>query len=312
MIGTSLPPDAPWVVIVGSTMVDLISYVPRLPVAGETMWSDDFALGFGGKGANQAVASALHGTRTTMVGCVGEDFFGRETVANLQARGVEVEHVYVVEGSTSGTATIFVEPSGQNRIALGAGANRALDAFTVRKAFKAFAARLGAPPRVVVSQLETPQEATASAFRCAHQLGATTVLNPGPAAQLEPAVVDDCDWLIPNESELATLLGLDPDHPVDDCVDEAEALRADLDVDVVVTLGAGGALVLCRGGEPVRIGAPAVHAVDTSGAGDAFVGAFAAHLARGADPLRATERAVAYASDSVTRRGTQASYLTAG
>ncbi|MET0911041.1 MAG: PfkB family carbohydrate kinase, partial [Ilumatobacteraceae bacterium] len=162
-LGGAADHDAPWIIVVGSTMVDLISYVPRLPYAGETMWADGFALGFGGKGANQAVVSALHGVRTSMVACVGDDFFGRETRANLQAHGVDVEFVHVVEGTTSGTATIFVEPSGQNRIALGSGANSALDAPDVQRAFEAFDAAHRAPPRLVVGQLETPQGATASA-----------------------------------------------------------------------------------------------------------------------------------------------------
>jgi ribokinase len=300
--------DAPWVVVVGSTMVDLISYVPRVPYGGETMWADDFALGFGGKGANQAVACALHGLRTSMVACVGDDFFGRETIANLELHGVGVDCVQVVEGATSGTAAIFVEPSGQNRIALGAGANRVLDALMVHQAFDTFAVAAGDPPRVVVGQLETPQEATASAFQCAHEMLATTVLNPGPAAALQPQVIHECDWLIPNESELAVLLGRDPDHPIDESVREAAHLGSELDVNLVVTLGADGAVIVCRGAEAIHIRAPAVRAVDTTGAGDAFVGAFAAHLARAADPVRAVERAVAYATDSVTRRGTQSSY----
>jgi ribokinase len=306
--GAAAHRGAPWIVVVGSTMVDLIAYVSRLPAAGETMWADDFALGFGGKGANQAVVSALHGMRTSFVACVGDDVFGRETLANLQRHGVSVDCVPVVAGVTSGTATILVEPSGQNRIALGEGANRALDAATVHRAFDAFAASPGAPPGVVVAQLETPQAATASAFRRAHEWSATTILNPGPAAPLLPAVVDDCDWLVPNESELATLLGRDPDHPVGELAGEAGELGVELDVDLVVTLGADGALVVCRGAEAVRIRAPTVETVDSTGAGDAFVGAFAAHLARGADPVRAAERAVVYASDSVTRRGTQTSY----
>jgi ribokinase len=308
LIGTDARERATWVVVVGSTMVDLISYVPRLPYPGETMRADGFAQGFGGKGANQAVALALHGLRTSMVACVGDDLFGRETLANLERSGVEVDHVHVVPGTVSGTAMIFVEPSGQNRIALGMGANLALDAPTVLTAFDTFRADEGARPRVVVGQLETPQAATASAFRCAHELGATTVLTPGPAAPLLPAVAAECDWIVPNESELAVLLGHDPDHAVDECLQAAGGLGAELQVDLVVTLGAQGALLVCRGTEGVLLDAPVVDAVDTTGAGDAFVGCFAAGLARGIDPIRAAERAVAYASDSVARPGTQASY----
>jgi ribokinase len=303
---------APWVVVVGSTMVDLITYVPRVPHAGETMRADGFAQGFGGKGANQAVALALHGLRVAMVACVGDDLFGRETLANLTAFGVEVDHVPVVPGTVSGTAAILVEPSGQNRIALGMGANLALDPTLVHAAFDAFDGDEAGPPAVVVAQLETPQLATAAAFRRARELGATTVLNPGPAAPLLAEVAATCDWVVPNESELAVLLGHDPDHDLGECLQAAPGLGAELEVDLVVTLGAHGALVACRGADAVHVRAPTVGAVDSTGAGDAFVGCFAAGLAGGVEPVRAVERAVAYASDSVTRPGTQTSYRPAG
>jgi ribokinase len=296
------------VVVVGSTMVDLISYVDRMPHAGETMHASSVAQAFGGKGANQAVAAAMHGVDVSMVACVGDDVFGPETVANLARLGVDTAHVATIAGEASGTALILVEPSGQNRIVLGAGANRALTEAQVDDAFDAISNDLGGGPDVVVGQLETPQGPTARAFERARALGATTILNPGPAAPLDPRVVAACDWLVPNESELAILLGLAGDHPVADALALAPGLAASLGVGLVVTLGQGGAVVLAGGEVTARVAAPEVRAVDTTGAGDAFVGAFATALAAGCDPVSAAQLAVEFASDSVTRPGTQTSY----
>jgi ribokinase len=305
---SDVPTRAPEVVVVGSAMVDLISYVGRVPHAGETMYASNFEQGFGGKGANQAAAVALHGVGVAWVGCVGDDLFGPATVSNLDQRGIDVAHARTITGTATGTALILVEPSGQNRIVLGAGANVALDEAQVHAAFDGFSNEVLRAPAVVVSQLETPQPAAAAAFERARALGAVTVLNPGPAAPLDPRLVAACDWLVPNESELAILLGLAGDHPVDDALARAPGLAAELDVGLVVTLGAGGAAIVAGGGGAAHVPAPRVEAFDTTGAGDAFVGAFATAVARGAEPRRAVELAVAFASDSVTRPGTQASY----
>jgi ribokinase len=288
-------------------MVDLVTYVERLPHAGETVFARGFAQGHGGKGANQAAAAALHGVATALVACVGDDLFGPATVADLDDFGVDTTHVRVVPGQATGTAAIFVEPSGENRIALAAGANAHLDGTPARAALEALGRRPGGPPAVVVAKLETPQEAAASAFAWGRELGAATVLNPGPAAALSSTVLAACDWLAPNESELAVLLGLAPDHPVEDLLPRAPALADDLGVGLVVTLGAAGAAVLLDGAL-VPVPAPPVVATDTTGAGDAFVGGFATALAHGLGPLAAARLAVAFASDSVTRPGTRRSY----
>lgn len=298
------------VIVVGSTMVDLVSYVPRIPLPGETMVATGFAQGFGGKGANQAAAVALHGSTCALVGCVGDDLFGVATISDLDGFGVDTSEVATIAGEVSGTASIFVEPSGQNRIALGMGANTAVDATFVAAALERLD-RPDDPPAVVVSQLETPQDGTIAAFEWARRRGALTVLTPGPALEVVPRLRAACDWLVPNETELVGLLGLAEDHPVDDALKLAADFAQDHGVRLAVTLGADGAVVIAEGASTV-VPAPAVPVRDTTGAGDAFAGAFVACLARGASAIDAARHAVAFASDSVTRPGTRLSYRLVG
>ena len=303
--------DASGVIVVGSAMVDLISYVERMPRPGETMLALGFSQGYGGKGANQAAAVALHGVACTMIGCVGADLFGPATLADLREYGVDTTHVATASGEVTGTASILVEPSGENRIALGMGANRCVDARFVAAALAALEEHSSEPPAVVVSQLETPQDAAVEAFEWARAHGAATVLTPGPALEVSSRLASLCDWMVPNETELAALLGVPPDHPIDDALGAAEAYVAQRGVALAVTLGAAGA-VLVTGDGRRHVPAPSVDAVDTTGAGDAFAGAFSAAIADGADPLDAAQRAVAFASDSVTRSGTRVAYRPSG
>jgi ribokinase len=308
---TGMRSGASSVVVVGSAMVDLITYVDRMPLAGETMLGTGFLQDFGGKGANQAAAVALHGVACSMVGCVGDDLFGPATIDDLVAYGVDTTHLVTIHDEATGTASIFVEPSGENRIALAMGANRGVDEPLVVGALDEIAARTGGAPAVLVSQLETPQDATAAAFEWARDRGATTVLTPGPALELSPRLAGVCDWFVPNETELAILLGLAPDHPVEDALRLAASFATARGVGLAVTVGAAGAVVVCDGALE-RVAAPPTHALDTTGAGDAFAGAFAAGLAEGTRPLEAARLAVAFASDSVTRPGTRVSYRAGG
>lgn len=158
-----------------------------------------------------------------------------------------------------------------------------------------------------MGQLETPQDGTEVAFDRARASGATTVLTPGPALDLSPGLAAACDWMVPNETELVALLGLDPDHPLDDALARTPAFAVDRGVALAVTLGAAG-VTLVRGDRVERVPAPRVAVRDTTGAGDAFAGAFAAALADGSDPLAAAGVAVAFASASVTRAGTRSTY----
>lgn len=283
------------VVVVGSTMIDMMVYAGRLPQAGETVVGDRFAIGFGGKGANQAVMARLLGARVSMVNCVGDDSYGSMTRENFMSAGVDVTHLHTGQGA-SGVAQIWVEPGGGNRIIIVPGANHELTEAQAREA-------VAGSPRVdvVVGQLEIPQPVTTAAFEAARLRGAVTLLNPAPAAPLSPGLLAASDWLVPNETEFACIVG---EPPTDAGI---LALEDRTDTRVVVTLGEAGAAWV-EGGQVRRVAAPRVEAVDTTGAGDAFVGAFAVGLARGMPVEAAVALGVARASDSVTRPGTQASY----
>jgi ribokinase len=291
----------PSILVVGSTMIDLIAYADRLPEAGETLVGTGFRSGFGGKGANQAVAAARFGARVALVNTVGDDTYGAETVANLEAQGVDTTYVRRVAGS-SGVAPIWVDGAGMNRIIIVPGANLHVPADLAVEAVAAIG------PAVVVGQFEIPQEVTAAAFAAARACGAVTVLNPAPGAAVIPEVLAVSDWLAPNEHEFALIGGgmLAGDTAGEDAL--IGALSARLGVSLVVTLGARGAVVQPVGEPCTRVVAPVVHAVDTTGAGDAFVGAFAVGLALGWSAVGAARLGCAFAADSVTRPGTQSSF----
>jgi ribokinase len=287
----------PTIAVVGSCNVDLVAYSSRIPGPGETVIGDRFAMGFGGKGANQAVMAARLGAAVWMVGRVGDDAYGEMTLANFERQGVGTKHVARVSGS-SGVAPIWVEPDGTNRIIVIAGANDALTP-------DAAAAAIDTLDRVdvVLGQLEIPQAATAAAFNAAVARGAVTILNPAPAASLDYVLLAATDWLIPNEIEFATLSGGDP--PTDATM---LAFATRIGRRVVVTLGAAGAALITTDGRVERVAADPVTALDSTGAGDAFVGAFGYGLAAGLGELDAVRLGVRCASDSVTRPGTQSSF----
>jgi ribokinase len=288
----------PRIAVVGSTMVDLIAYARRTPGAGETIVGDDFRMGFGGKGANQAVMARLLGAEVAMVNTLGTDVFGDMTVENFASFGIDARFVTRVPGP-SGVAPIWVEPDGTNRIICVPGAN---DAMTPDEAIAAVEALR--PLDAVVGQFEIPQVVTAAAFRTARAGGAVTILNPAPAAEIDRDLLAAASWLIPNEHEFALLSGATT-AATDD---EIRAFAASTGSRVMVTLGARGAALLDVDGVVHRIGAPVVDAVDTTGAGDAFVGAFAYGLAARLPELKAVALGVRCASDSVLRAGTQSSF----
>lgn len=288
----------PVVAVVGSLNIDLIAYTPRVPEGGETIIGTDFQMGFGGKGANQAVMAARLGARVSMVGALGDDVYADMTFDNLDRQSVDRANVARVEGS-SGVAPIWVDADGQNRIIVVPGANDKVDPGIAAEAVRSMTG-----VRVVIGQLEIPQRVTLEAFRAAREVGATTILNPAPAAPLDPDLLAVADWLIPNESELAILAG----ERVD--LDSDGALRAfagRFGPRLLVTLGSRGAAIVREDGVD-RVPAVPVQPVDTTGAGDAFVGAFAFGLAAGLDAAAAVQLGIACASDSVTRPGTQSSF----
>lgn len=285
-------------VVIGSTMIDLVVYTDRVPDAGETIVGQRFEFGFGGKGANQAVMARLLGADVTFINRLGDDANAALTRENLAAHGIPDAHVSTAPGVASGVAQIWVEPDGTNRIIIVPGANDELPAEEVERAVGAS----DAP--VVLAQLEVPQPVIAAGFGAARRRGATTLLNPAPAAPLSTDLLTVTDWLLPNETEFALLSdGGDPERDED-----LRAFAERTGVRLIVTLGAAGVALLEEDGAVRRVPAPEVRAIDTTGAGDAFVGSFAAALAAGRDLAVAIEAGNRCAADSVTRPGTQKSF----
>jgi ribokinase len=292
----------PWLTVVGSTMIDQIAYTVRVPGRGETVHGDRFVQGFGGKGANQAVMARLMGAQVAMVNALGDDGYGDETLANFARHGIDTTYVRRVPGS-SGVAPIWVEADGSNRIIIVPGANRGLLP-------EHGAAAVTAQERVdaVIGQFEIDQAVTTAAFIAARARGAITILNPAPGAAVSPDLAVVTDWIIPNETEFAVIaraVGL-PDDAGDP--DALARVAAGLGARLLVTLGEGGAALVGKDGDVRVIAAPRVDAMDTTGAGDAFVGAFAFGLASGWGEARAVRLACAIAADSVCRPGTQSSF----
>lgn len=296
--------SGPSVLVVGSTMMDMITYVDRIPADGETLAGKSFSLGFGGKGANQAVMARRLGAAVAMVGCLGDDVFGDMTLANLEREGIDTSGVARAANMSSGVAPIWVDDTGANRIIIVPGANEHL---TEQRAAGAVAEAAGVD--VVVGQFEIPTAVTIAGFRAAQARGALTVLNPAPFAPVPAELLAVTDFLVPNEVEFAGLTARDaPEVAIGD--DELRAAARQWGVRLVVTLGVAGAAIAEPDGDVTRVPAPAVDAVDTTGAGDAFVGAFSFGMAAGWSVPDAARLGCACASDSVTRSGTQSSYPT--
>ncbi len=277
-------------------MMDLIAYAPVLPEAGETLRGSQFRLGFGGKGANQAVMAAGLGAEVIFVNRVGDDVFGELTRKHLAEQGLQLRLGDPIDAVSTGVAPIWVEPSGANRIIIVPGANEALTPESVR-------AELTDLDHVdcVVCQLEIPQDSVAEAFRFGRRWGAVNILNPAPAAPIHDDVLALTDWLIPNESEFEGIAGAPPE--------DAEILQAATSIQgrLLVTLGKSGAAFAA--GETVRrIPALRVTPNDTTGAGDAFVGGFAYAIAAGLDVETAVRVGTLCGSLSTRRQGTQTSF----
>ncbi len=290
----------PEIVVVGSTMIDMIAYAKKVPGPGETVIGDSFSLGFGGKGANQAVMASRMGAKVYMVNTLGDDVFGDTTLNNFKEQGIDTTYVARVSGA-SGVAPIWVEPNGTNRIICVPGANNTMTAAQAESAISALS-----KAKVVIGQLEIPQAVTIAAFRKAREFGITTILNPAPFAPLSDELVAMSDWIIPNETEFA---GLNPDGNLPENDEEILKVAKALGCRFVVTLGEKGAAYTDKNhSKVVRVSAPKVKAIDTTGAGDSFVGSFAFGLATCFEIEKAVKLGCACASDSVTKLGTQSSY----
>ncbi len=288
----------PRICVVGSANVDLTFRTPRLPRPGETVAGHELHVGFGGKGANQAVAAARLGTRVSFVARVGDDPYGADYLRRLAAEKIDMAHVRQVAGQPTGTAAILVDDEAQNCIVVAPGANAHLTPAHVREAE---AGIRGAD--VVLCQLEVPLETTLEAFRVARAGRARTVLNPAPAAELPLELLLLTDMMVLNETELEVLTA------GNDLEAGTEELRRRGPRAIVVTLGERGAR-LRDDGEAAAIEAFRVGAVDTTGAGDAFPAGLACRWARGQPLAEAAKHAAAVAALTVTRLGTQTAFPT--
>ena len=283
------------IAVVGSAMIDLTAYAAVIPAPGQTLEGDLFTTGFGGKGANQAVIAAHCGAEVHFVGKLGRDLFGDSIAENFKKLGIDSE--YVERSDTpNGVAHIWVDANGENRIIIIPGANHEIES---KKAIEAIESIAGLA--VVVAQCEIKQEVTLAAFSAAKKRGCVTILNPAPYQPLSEDLLAVTDWIIPNETEFKELHG---QAPISD--DVLKSFRPGKNS--IVTLGSEGAVLITSEGNLTRMSAPKVDAVDTTGAGDAFVGVFAFGLASGKNPEDAMKLGIKVASLSVTRKGAQSSY----
>ncbi len=292
----------PHIVVIGSANIDLTTFTDQFPRPGETIFGRDFSLGFGGKGANQAVAARNCGADVTMIARVGDDMFGDATIENLKSYGIDTSRVMKTAGVSTGVAPIFVESSGQNRILVVKGANDRLTPEDVEAAKEVI---LGAD--MVVFQLEIPLATTIAALELAQRHGVRTIFNPAPAQALDLKKIGIADYVIPNETEAEVLTGL----PVANFNDARACAKKLLSGGVnraIITLGANGALLM----EPeMHVEAFPVQPIDTTGAGDAFIGSLAVFLSSGYGEREAISRANLYAALSTLNTGTQKSFVKA-
>lgn len=283
------------IAVVGSAMMDLTAYADVLPEAGQTLAGQLFTTGFGGKGANQAVMAAHCGAEVHFIGKLGKDVFGTAIADNFVKVGIHSQ--YVDRSDTpNGVAHIWVDGNGENRIIIIPGANHEIEVSRAVDAINAIA-----DLQIVVAQCEIKQEVTTAAFKAAKARGCITILNPAPYQQLSAELLELTDWLIPNETEFRELHGALPAS--DDVMKSFRPGKSS-----IVTLGSEGAVYISPEGTLHRVSAPKVTAVDTTGAGDCFVGSFAYSLASGKDAIEAMSFGIKIASLSVTRKGAQSSY----
>jgi ribokinase len=276
-------------------MMDLTAYANVLPEPGQTLVGEIFTTGFGGKGANQAVMAAICGARVHFIGKLGKDVFGDAIAENFKKVGIENSFVDRSDTPT-GVAHIWVDGNGENRIIIIPGANHEIE---IDRAVNA----INSIPdlNIVIAQCEIKQRVTIAAFKAAKLRGCITILNPAPFEKLSQELIDLCDWIIPNESEFRELQGVLPTS--DEILKSFRPGK-----NSIVTVGSQGAILINSDGSLVRCVAPETIPVDTTGAGDCFVGSFAYALSIGQDPESAMSFGVKVASNSVTKKGAQSSY----
>ncbi|MFN8009538.1 MAG: ribokinase [Terriglobia bacterium] len=289
------------IAIVGSLNMDFIVHVDRLPQPGETLLGSGFEMLPGGKGANQAYAVARLGGTAAMIGSVGKDLFGQQLILNLESVGVECAAISKTPASTTGTAMIAVEKSGQNQIVVAPGANNQLDPHHVLSALNQI------DPKYLLLQLEIPIEIVERTLALARSRNIFTILDPAPARALEAHLLSFVDLLTPNESEALCLLGRTGNRlPLEQAPEVAEALHQMGPKRVVLKLGENGAW-FTDGNYRRHFPAPTVLPIDVTAAGDTFNGALSVALAEGHGVDWAIEFANKAAALSVTKPGAQAS-----
>jgi len=281
--------------VIGSSNIDQIAYTQNIPTDGETLFGDSFQMGFGGKGANQAVMAGLLGADVYMITCLGDDVYKEMTITNYQANNVNTDHIQMVRGS-SGVAPIWVDSTGQNRIIVIPGANNEIDATKAISSME----EIG-DIAVLVGQCEIPMDVNHEVFKYARSNSIITIFNPAPATTLDKEFLNHISWLIPNENEFKLISGMEPNN------ENFMKFKKEVPCNLIVTLGEKGAVLVEEDGTKY-FEAPTVEAVDTTGAGDSFIGTFAYELSEKNSPEECIKKAVAKASQSVTKKGTQSSY----
>ena len=293
------------IAVIGSNMVDLVTYTDKMPRKGETIEASTFSMGFGGKGSNQAVAAARLGANVMMLTKVGDDVFGPNTRQNYIDNGIDARYVDIVPGASSGVAPIFVNSAAENCIFIIKGANAQLMPHDVDKAAEDLK-----KCKLIVLQLEIPLETVYYAIEFGARYGIETLLNPAPAAlDLDLSKCVKASFLVPNETELATLTNM-PTEDNQQVVKAARALIAKGIRTVVVTMGNRGSMLVTKDQNQHIPCFDRIKPLDTTGAGDAFIGSFAHFYVASGDLVSSLQKATLYAADSVTKPGTQKSYAT--
>lgn len=287
--------------VAGSSNMDLVTTVSRMPVAGETILGKGFKTVFGGKGANQAVIAAKLGAEVTMIAKVGDDAFGVEYLENYRSVGLDTRYIRQTATEPTGIAAITVDDAGKNSIIVVAGANGAITPAEIE------ASREGIrDSKVAIAQLEIPLESTIRFLEIAREENVMTVFNPAPAMDLPTEIYPLCDFFCPNEVEAGMMSGVQVETIED--AQRAAAVFLERGVKaVLMTLGGNGSLYT-DGTVTEHVPARKVQAVDTTGAGDCFLGSFATFLASGDDVVTAMRKATLVASISVQRPGAQTAY----
>jgi len=285
----------PRICVVGSANIDQISYVDKIPNDGETVFGDSYQMGFGGKGANQAVMAGLLGAEVYMICCLGSDVYKDMTIDNFKSNGVATDYIQIVEGS-SGVAPIWVDKTGQNRIIVIPGANNLISGSKATESLKIIG-----NVDVLVGQFEIPMEVNEAVFSYAFKNGITTVLNPAPAGKPSDTLLENTSWFIPNEIEFEEIYGKTFNEQ------NLLSFARELQTNVVVTLGEKGCAYV-EDNSVTMFETESVNTIDTTGAGDAFVGAFSYALANNLNISESIKLALEKATNSVTKKGTQSSY----